>query len=80
VAVKSELACWRIEAAIPLVELTGDTVSPGRAWACNIVRVVPGKGIQAVSLPAEAVPRPEGMGLLLFLQEQPATKSTLTAN
>ena len=38
----------------------------GRAWACNVVRVLPGRGVQAYSLPADVQPRPEGMGLLMF--------------
>ncbi|HEY7427462.1 MAG TPA: YCF48-related protein [Gemmataceae bacterium] len=73
VAVHSEPACWAIEAAIPLMALTSDRITHGKAWACNVVRVVPGRGVQAWSLPAE-VPeealRPEGMGLLLFSQDQ----------
>jgi photosystem II stability/assembly factor-like uncharacterized protein len=73
VAVHSEPTCWVIEAAIPMIALTADTVTSGRAWACNVVRVVPGRGVQAWSLPAE-VPeetlRPEGMGLLLFAQDE----------
>ena len=53
VAVHSEPTCWVVEAAIPLVALTSDTISSGKAWACNVVRVVPGRGVQAWSLPAE---------------------------
>jgi photosystem II stability/assembly factor-like uncharacterized protein/tetratricopeptide (TPR) repeat protein len=75
VALHSERDCWQIEAAIPLMELTGDTVTFGRTWACNVVRVLPGRGVQAWSLPAGVEPRPEGMGLLMFLQdEKPMTK------
>jgi Carbohydrate family 9 binding domain-like len=62
---------WIVEAAIPLTALTGDGISQGQAWAFNVVRVLPGKGVQAFSLPAEAPEealRPEGMGLLLFTQ------------
>lgn len=66
VACHSEPGVWQIEAALPLVELTGDPVTLGKAWACNVVRVVPGRGVQAASLPADAEPRPEGMGLLMF--------------
>src|SRR5205085_4468963 len=69
VAVKSDEKSWQIEAAIPLTELTGDTVTVGKAWACNVVRVLPGRGVQAASLPADVQPRPEGMGLLMFAQE-----------
>jgi hypothetical protein len=71
VAVRQEPEAWVAEAAIPLTALTGDSVSSGRAWAANVVRVLPARGVQAWSLPAE-VPeealRPEGMGLLLFAQ------------
>jgi photosystem II stability/assembly factor-like uncharacterized protein len=71
VAVKSEPGCWRIEAAIPMTELTGDSVTIGRTWACNLVRTIPGKGVQAWSVPAAAdPPRPEGMGLLMFMGER----------
>jgi photosystem II stability/assembly factor-like uncharacterized protein len=58
---------WTAEAAIPLKELTGDMPTIGKAWAVNVVRVLPGRGVQAWSLPADVRPRPEGMGLLLFL-------------
>jgi photosystem II stability/assembly factor-like uncharacterized protein len=73
VAVHSEATYWVVEAAIPLAALTSDHISAGRAWACNVVRVLPGRGVQAWSMPAE-VPeealRPEGMGLLIFTQNQ----------
>jgi hypothetical protein len=72
VAARSSRDGWQIEAAIPRVELTGDAVTVGKAWACNVVRVLPGRGVQAWSLPAdvpETKPRPEGMGLLMFVQD-----------
>jgi photosystem II stability/assembly factor-like uncharacterized protein len=69
VAVHSDQTSWQIEAAIPLTELTGDVVTVNRAWAFNVVRVVPGRGVQAYSVPADVQPRPEGMGLLLFAKE-----------
>ncbi len=69
VKVHAEETGWVAEAAIPLVQLTGDNVINGRAWAFNVIRTLPGRGVQALSLPAE-VPeeslRPEGMGLLIF--------------
>jgi hypothetical protein len=74
VAVQSEARVWTVEAAIPLAALTGEPVLSGQVWACNVVRVLPGKGVQAWSLPAEAPEealRPEGMGLLMFQQESP---------
>jgi len=66
VAVNSTDDCWQIEAAVPLTELTADRIRGGTAWAVNVVRIVPGRGVQAFSLPADLEPRPEGMGLLLF--------------
>jgi hypothetical protein len=66
VAVKSDKTSWQIEAAVPLAELTGNAVSAGQSWACNVVRVLPGRGVQALSAPADVQPRPEGMGLLMF--------------
>ena len=65
-AVKSDKEGWRAEAAIPLADLTGERITVGKAWACNVVRVLPGRGVQGWSLPADVEPRPEGMGLLLF--------------
>jgi photosystem II stability/assembly factor-like uncharacterized protein len=69
VKVHAEETGWVAEAAIPLLQLTGDNVINGRAWAFNVIRTLPGRGVQAWSLPAE-VPeeslRPEGMGLLIF--------------
>jgi photosystem II stability/assembly factor-like uncharacterized protein/tetratricopeptide (TPR) repeat protein len=69
VAVKSEKDCWQIEAAIPLTELSSESVGIGRTWACNVVRTLPGRGVQAWSVPADVQPRPEGMGLLMFMQD-----------
>ncbi len=66
VAIRSEPTCWQVEAAIPIVELTGDPLTTGRCWACNVVRTLPGRGVQAWSVPADVEPRPEGMGLLMF--------------
>jgi hypothetical protein len=73
VALHSEAQAWTAEAAIPLLALTGDKVTPGRAWAFNAIRVLPNRGVQAWSLPAEAPEealRAEGLGLLLFAQGQ----------
>jgi hypothetical protein len=68
VAVQSTEDSWQVEAAIPLSELVGERISAGRTWACNVVRVLPGRGVQAWSAPADVQPRPEGMGLLIFTQ------------
>jgi photosystem II stability/assembly factor-like uncharacterized protein len=66
VAFHSSERSWNAEIAIPLDELTGDRPAPGKSWAVNISRVVPGEGILTWSGPAENEPRPEGMGLLQF--------------
>jgi hypothetical protein len=60
---------WTAEVAIPLIELTGETKLTDKVWAMNVSRIIPGKGIQAASLPAGVKPRPEGMGLLMFDSE-----------
>jgi photosystem II stability/assembly factor-like uncharacterized protein len=67
VAVHSDDNGWTAEAAIPWHELTGHAPSAGNTWAVNVTRIVPGKGVQAWSTPADARPRPEGMGLLQFI-------------
>ncbi len=66
VAVHSTETEWQIEAAIPLGELTADPVGQATAWAFNAVRVLPGRGVQSWSQPADVEPRPEGMSVLLF--------------
>ncbi len=68
VAVESNETSWTAEAAIPLQELTSAAPTPGTTWAANVTRIVPGRGVQAWSTPADAKPRPEGMGLLQFVQ------------
>lgn len=67
VSSKQDETGWVVEAAIPLSELTGEVVAPGKMWAVNVVRTIPGKGLQAWSTPAGATPRPEGMGLMTFV-------------
>jgi photosystem II stability/assembly factor-like uncharacterized protein len=69
VAVKSGDDCWQVEVAIPLVELTSQRIPLNSAWAFNLVRILPGRGVQSWSQPADVRPRPEGMSLLLFQQD-----------
>ena len=66
VAFNSAETGWTAEIAIPFAELTAERPTHGRAWAANVTRIVPGKGIQSWSGPADETPRPEGMGLLQF--------------
>lgn len=70
VAVSPDETGWTAEIAIPLSELTGEVVTPGKLWAVNVVRTVPGKGVQAWSGPAGATPRPEGMGVMTFVGDK----------
>lgn len=79
VARHADATGWRIEAAIPLAELTGERVT-GKVWACNVVRVLPGRGVQALSTPAGVEPRPEGMGLLIFSQDAGPPKAKNVAS
>ena len=51
VAVNAEETGWTAEIAIPLSELTGDTVAPGKLWAVNVVRTVPGQGHASLERP-----------------------------
>jgi len=66
VAVHSTDDAWQIEAAIPLGELSSERIGQQTAWAFNVVRVMPGRGVQGWSLPADVRPRLEGMSLLMF--------------
>jgi hypothetical protein len=61
---------WTAEVAIPVTELTADRPSHGKAWAVNVSRVIPGKGVLAWSGPADAELRPEGMGLMQFRSDK----------
>ena len=69
VSVHSTEEAWQVEAAIPLNELTGERIVANSAWAVNVTRILPGRGVQAWSLPADVTPRPEGMSLMIFHQE-----------
>jgi len=69
VATQQTESGWAVEAAIPLGELTSIPVTLDTRWACNIVRIVPGRGVQSVSQPADVEPRPEGMCILQFNQD-----------
>ncbi len=66
VALHSTDKCWQIEAAIPLGELASERIGQNTAWALNVARVLPGRGVQSWSQPADVEPRLEGMSLLMF--------------
>ena len=71
VALDSTPTGWTAEIAIPRGELTGTAITTGTTWGMNVSRVVPGVGVQSWSGPADASPRPEGMGLMKFQVEAP---------
>ena len=69
VAVESTEDGWTAEVAIPLGELTGEPIQfESTRWVCNLTRVLPGRGVQSFSQPADVRPRPEGMCALIFSQ------------
>jgi photosystem II stability/assembly factor-like uncharacterized protein len=68
VAVASDETGWTAEAAIPISELVSEAPAFHTTWACNISRVLPGRGVQGWSLPAGVEPRPEGMGSMVFTE------------
>ena len=71
VAIDSTPTGWTAEIAIPRGELSGTAIVNGTTWGMNVSRVIPGVGAQAWSGPADALPRPEGMGLLKFQVDAP---------
>lgn len=78
VASQSTADGWTIEAAIPLGELTSTPVTLDTRWACNIVRILPGRGVQSLSQPADVEPRPEGLSILHFHQDARRTSTPMT--
>lgn len=69
VASRSTATAWEAEIAIPWSELVREPPNSRQVWAINLVRIIPNHGVQAASSPAGVVPRPEGMALLHFAQQ-----------
>ena len=69
VAIDSTPTGWTAEIAIPRGEISSANIVNGTTWGMNVSRVVPGVGVQSWSGPADAKPRPEGMGLMKFQVE-----------
>ena len=74
VAVDSDAAAWRIEAAIPLRELSAQPAKPGDLWSIRLRRIVPGvlkhelqSGINTVST--------DGTALVRFVRPRVRTRS-----
>ncbi len=66
VAADGDRRAWRIEAAIPVDELTGNRPGRGTTWGLGLVRTMPTVGVQSWTHPAGSVARPEGFGLVRF--------------
>lgn len=66
VAREEDETSWTIEAALPLVELTGQMPRASSVWSLGIQRVVPGTGFQSWTTPASTTFMPQGFGLLIF--------------
>jgi hypothetical protein len=66
VAVGGDKTHWRLEAAIPLEELTPLVPQSGSAWAIGITRIIPAVGIESWTHPSSASPRAENFGILRF--------------
>jgi photosystem II stability/assembly factor-like uncharacterized protein len=80
VAVESSEDSWSAEIAIPLGELTSEPITmTDTRWICNMTRVLPGRGVQSFSQPADVRPRPEGMCGLIFSQPNGRTAPPMPA-
>lgn len=66
VAAEGDDERWRIEAAIPLEELSPRPPQIGELWAVSIARIVPAVGVQGWPQACDGKPRPESFGLLRF--------------
>jgi hypothetical protein len=66
IAVGSTADSWTVEAAIPLEELTTETITTGAAWAVAVRRHTPEGGTQAWPASVHATATPQSFGLLVF--------------
>jgi len=66
IAPAGDAESWRIEAAIPLAELSVDPVAAKTFWSVGAQRIVPKVGFQSWTRPATAQPLPQGFGFLMF--------------
>lgn len=69
IAVTQDADGWKLEAAIPWTELLGGPAKTDQAWAFNVARILPGKGVQSLGRPAGVAPRAEGFTLLKFASQ-----------
>lgn len=66
VAQSEDAKTWRIEAAIPLSELTNEPIQSKHVWAIGLRRVIPNQRVESWSSPASKSADPKHFGLLIF--------------
>lgn len=71
---------WRVEAAVPLAELTDDAALTNQAWAFHAIRIVPGRAVLGWTGPTSPVVRGEDCTLLLFGGRDSGGKTSNRAN
>lgn len=64
VAMDADAQTWRLEAAIPLVELVPPGTHAGAVWGLGVTRVMPGLGVHTWTGAGGEVPQPPRFGLL----------------
>ncbi len=67
VAVDTTPSGWTAELAIPISELTSNPSLANQVWAMNVVRVIPGIGVDSWAGPTDTAPNPQTMGHLRFI-------------
>lgn len=57
---------WRVEAAIPLVDLGPSPPKAGEMWSISLSRIMPAVGTQGWPRPNDGTARPDAFGLMRF--------------
>ncbi len=75
VALDADAATWRIEAAIPLKELSATGAKPGDLWNIRLRRIIPGVVQHELQTGTNAVSS-DGTGMLRFIRPRRTTASS----
>jgi len=75
VALDADAATWRIEAAIPLKELSATGAKPGDLWNIRLRRIIPGVLQHELQTGTNAVSS-DGAGMLRFIRPRRTTASS----
>ena len=75
VALDADAATWRIEAAIPLKELSATGAKPGDLWNIRLRRIIPGVLQHELQTGTNAVSS-DGTGMLRFIRPRRTTASS----